>query len=141
MRKLQHDAFGETNLVALSLDDARPQDGKRPEADLTNISFEFTFHPRVKEGRIDGCSYGRDEGEVLRACLSFTGRPSSQRKAASATLAPRRDPRTTLPFRNSIHDTHRICLSALVLDCVFRDPEIPLLRIRLTSKPDGLPGR
>jgi len=69
MRKLQHEALGKPNLIALSFDDTGPQDGERPEAYLPNISFEFTFYPCVKEGRIDRCSYGRDECEVPCACL------------------------------------------------------------------------
>jgi|HubBroStandDraft_1064217.scaffolds.fasta_scaffold829033_2 hypothetical protein len=67
MRKLQREALGQTNLIPLSFDDARPQDGERSEADFANISFEFTFHLCVKEGRIDRCSYGGYECEVLRA--------------------------------------------------------------------------
>jgi Cupin domain len=41
------DSCGEP--IALSFDDAGPQDGERPDADLAKILFEFTFHPCIKK--------------------------------------------------------------------------------------------
>ena len=38
------------------------------------------------------------------------------------------------------HDAHRECCSLLIVDGVFRDPEVAFPRIRLTLKPDGFPG-
>jgi hypothetical protein len=39
-----------------------------------------------------------------------------------------------------LHNAHCVCRPPLVGDYVFRDPEISVPSIRLTLKPDGLPG-
>jgi hypothetical protein len=61
--------------------------------------------------------------------LSSVRRPRSAEPIASAGPAPRRDPEI-LCFVDDLavaelHNTHRVCQSSLVRDCVFRDPRSP----------------
>ena len=65
--------------------------------------------------------------------MAWPGHPPVTRSAepiAAARPAPRRDLRI-LCFVDDLavaelHNTHRVCQSLLVGDCVFRDPEIPV---------------